>query len=237
MKNPLGSGRAHTASAARSGDFGAPVLVTDEIAEEQRLVLAAREGSSDAFGSLVERFLPRALALATRVLHHREDAEDLVQDAFLSALRHIEDFDTRRPFWPWLSRIIINRGLDVSQSRAVRSSTALTDELADRHSSPAEDAERSDFYAHVRDALAALPPRRRLVVELFELEGFSIAEIAESLDTAPATIRWHLHVARRQLRSELAPLYGRGAASPDAAAAAEQKSESPTNAQPEEART
>jgi RNA polymerase sigma-70 factor (ECF subfamily) len=189
-------------------EFLRPVLISDAVLEEQRLIERIHQGDRAAFGILVERQLPRALALATRILRHREDAEDLVQDAFLSALRHIDDFDARRPFWPWLSRIIVNRGLDLVAARSIRTTEILGDDIADRGSSPAIDAERSDVFAQVRVAMSALPPRRRLVIELFELEGFSIVEIAELMESAPATIRWHLHVARRQLRRALGHVRG-----------------------------
>jgi RNA polymerase sigma-70 factor (ECF subfamily) len=141
-----------------------------------------------------------------RLLRHREDAEDLVQDAFLAALQHIDSFDLSRPFWPWLSRIIVNRGLDLAASRSTRASQALTEEVRDSQPSPAEVAERREVQEEFRRTLATLPERRRLVVQLFEVDGFSVAEIAKLLDSSPATIRWHLHVARRQLRNSLAPL-------------------------------
>jgi RNA polymerase sigma-70 factor (ECF subfamily) len=204
MKTPLETDRTDTVQAtAPERDFMRPVLVSDAASEEQRLIESVRSGDTAAFGVLVKQYLPRALSLGMRILRHREDAEDLVQDAFLSALKHIDNFDPRRPFWPWLSRIIVNRGLDLSASRSVRQSEVLGDHFADRGSSPAADAERSDFYAQVREAMLILPPRRRLVIELFELEGFSIVEIAEFLDSAPSTIRWHLHIGRRQLRAAL----------------------------------
>jgi RNA polymerase sigma-70 factor (ECF subfamily) len=146
------------------------------------------------------------MSLAMRLLRHREDAEDLVQDAFLAALQHIDSFDLSRPFWPWLSRIIVNRGLDVVASRSTRSAESLGDDLSDMRPSPADEAERGEIRDEFRRTLASLPERRRLVVQLFEVDGFSVAEIAKLLDSSPATIRWHLHMARRQLRNALAPL-------------------------------
>lgn len=209
MRDFLGSSRRSTTPEhTRLEAHPRPVLITDSSLEEQGILEAAARGDSSAFGLLVERYLPRAIALASRILRHREDAEDLVQDAFLSALRHIEDFDVARPFWPWLSRIIVNRGLDLAAAQSVRVAQSLGDDVPDRSDSPAVAAERSDFFRHVRDAIGTLPPRRRLVIELFELEGFSIAEIADSLDAAPATVRWHLHMARRELRTLLAHVRG-----------------------------
>ena len=107
---------------------------------------------------------------------------------------------------PWLSRIIVNRGLDLTASRSTRTVDALVDEVSDTRPTPVEFAEQGEIREQFQRTLAALPPRRRLVVQLFEVDGFSVAEIAKLLDSSPATIRWHLHVARRQLRTALAPL-------------------------------
>ena len=178
----------------------------DASQEERELLARVRNGEREAFGRIVELYLPRAMALAMRLLRHREDAEDLVQDAFLAALQHIDSFDLARPFWPWLSRIIVNRGLDAAASRSTRTTELLDDDLSDTRSSPADAAERGEIRDEFRRTLAALPERRRLVVQLFEVDGYSVAEIAKLLDSSPATIRWHLHMARRQLRNALAPL-------------------------------
>ena len=183
------------------------VLRTNDASDLDRELLArVRDGDRDAFGQIVERYLPRAMALAMRLLRHREDAEDLSQDAFLSALQHIDSFDLSRPFWPWLSRIIVNRGLDFSASRSTRSTAVLSEDVSDVRPTPADAAENGEIRDEFQRTVSGLPAKRRLVVQLFEVDGFSVAEIAKLLDSSPATIRWHLHMARRQLRTALAPL-------------------------------
>jgi len=159
---------------------------------------------------LVDRHIERATRVAMRITRHREDAEDIVQDAFLSALRHIDDFDPNRAFWPWLARIVVNRGLDVRAPLMARNTESLPDEVEDAGDSPADHAERSDVMEQFKKALALLPPRRRTVLELFELEQFSVAEIASMLGSPAATIRWHLHAARKELRGSLSHLKGEG---------------------------
>ena len=198
----------YTATARRQDSPRAPlVLRTNDDSDQDRELLArVRNGERDAFGWIVERYLGRSMALAMRLLRHREDAEDLVQDAFLAALQHIDRFDLSRPFWPWLSRIIVNRRLDLASSRSARDVTVLDEDVSDSRPTPAESAEQGEIRDEFRRTLAALPERRRLVVQLFEVDGFSVAEIAKVLDSSPATIRWHLHMARRQLRNALAPL-------------------------------
>jgi RNA polymerase sigma-70 factor, ECF subfamily len=198
----------YTATARRQDSPRASLVLrtNDDSDLDRELLVRVRGGERDAFGRIVERYLPRAMALGMRLLRHREDAEDLVQDAFLSALQHIDSFDLSRPFWPWLSRIIVNRGLDLSASRTFRATDSLTEDVSDSRPSPAESAERSEIRDEFHRTLRALPERRRLVVQLFEVDGFSVAEIAKLLDSSPATIRWHLHMARRQLRNALATL-------------------------------
>lgn len=154
--------------------------------------------------------LTHALSLAFRVLRHREDAEDLVQDAFLAALEHLDAFDARRRFWPWLSRIIVNRGLDLASARAVRVTEALPDDVPDGGASPETVAERREILARFRHELALLPPRQQLILQLVELDGYSVTEIADMLSSSPSTVRWHLHTGRHRLQQALAPLRGDG---------------------------
>lgn len=196
--------RTTTASAWRDDGFGAVRQPSPQPTEDDSAIIErVREGDRDAFGELVARHLPRALALARRILHHREDAEDLVQDAFLRALEKIDYFEAGRPFWPWLSRILVNRGLDIDAARSIRRTEELPDDVFDERDSPMLLLERREIRERFERALIALPPRSRLVVQLFELDGYSVSEIAEMLESSPATIRWHLHVTRRQLRQAL----------------------------------
>ena len=92
----------------------------------------------------------------------------------------------------------------------MRVTETVPDDVVESKGSPAAAAERSEILQRVRHELALLPPRRQLVVQLFELDGYTIAEIAELLDSSPATIRWHVHVARQQLRKALSHFRGGG---------------------------
>jgi RNA polymerase sigma-70 factor (ECF subfamily) len=163
------------------------------------------EGDRDAFDALVRRYLPRAFALAQRILGHREDAEDAVQDAFISALAALGSVDPDRPFGPWLFRIVANRSLNARRSRAVRRAEQIpeTTAAAERADSLLERNEIADRF---ETALANLSPRQRAIVQLFEVEGYGTSEVAEMLDMSPATVRWHLHEARGRLRQSLVAL-------------------------------
>lgn len=171
------------------------------------LVERTRAGDRAAFGELVNRHMKRAFAIAYRILHDRQDAEDVVQDAFVAALGGIDSFDTTRPFGPWLGTIVVRKGLNALAKRRVRAGEPLTADLAASGDTPDEEAARAQLAGRVRSTLLALPPRQRVLIELIELEGFTAAEAAEALEIAPATARWHLHVARARLREALAPLH------------------------------
>jgi RNA polymerase sigma-70 factor (ECF subfamily) len=175
---------------------------------ERDLIERARRGDGDAFGQLVRAHLAPAVHMAMQIVRNQADAEDVVQDAFLSALKNLDSFEPGRPFRPWLSRIVVNRAIDVMNSKANRSGEVLLDTHPSGDMSPHASAEHVELLQHVRRVVATMPPRQRLVVEMFDLQGASVAEIAELTGSAPATVRWHLHTGRRALRKALSHLYG-----------------------------
>jgi RNA polymerase sigma-70 factor (ECF subfamily) len=176
--------------------------------EEPVLVERVRGGETAAFDVLVRRYLRRAYAVAYRILGHREDAEDLVQEAFMTALDHIDTFQVGQPFGPWFFRILVNRGLNARKARAVRQTAPVPDVAADSRSSPLADVERGEVRERFRAALEAMPERQRLVVQLIDVDGMKAPEVAEMLEISPGTVRWYLHQARAALRAALASLYG-----------------------------
>src|SRR5690606_19062683 len=179
----------------------APVVEPDD----SELVERVREGDVDAYDVLVTRHMKRAYSVAYRLLGQREDAEDLVQDAFLAALEKIDTFKKGRRFSPWFYRILVNRGLNSRKSRSLRRMEALPPEIVDASRSPLRDTERAELRERLSEVIDALPPRQKSIVELFELEGFSSLEIAEVLGLSDGTVRWHLHQARGKLREALGP--------------------------------
>jgi RNA polymerase sigma-70 factor, ECF subfamily len=157
-----------------------------------------------AFGELVRRYQRRAFAIAYRLLRHTQDAEDLVQESFMTALDRIDSFEPGRPFGPWFFRLLVNRGHNALSARRVRTTESLTDEHVALTVSPVRAAERSELADHVDAALTELTDRQRVVVQLHELDGFTTTEVASMLEIAEPTVRWTLHAARKRLREELA---------------------------------
>jgi RNA polymerase sigma-70 factor (ECF subfamily) len=172
-------------------------------AEERDLLLRVQAGDRSAFDLLVRRHLPRARLIAKRLMQDPDDADDLVQDAFLRALERIATFDVSRAFEPWFTRLLVNLGRDQHRKQAVRRTQAHDPEAIPGGSRPDREAERSDLRSSLEVALESLPERQRLIVTLFEIDGRSTEEIASMFNVTQVTIRWHLHQARRALRAAL----------------------------------
>src|SRR6187431_2269970 len=119
---------------------------------ERAWVRGAQRGSVADLESLFRHHWPRAYRAAYLVVHDAAAAEDIAQEAFLAAIRALDRFDARRPFAPWLHRIVVNRAIDVARARALRSEAALG-EVAEAAPEPPRD--------DVEAALAALSPEHR----------------------------------------------------------------------------
>lgn len=142
--------------------------------------------------------------LARAVLHDSDDADDAAQDTFLSALVKLKQYDPRRPFGPWLMRIAVNSATDRRRRRAVRRTEPLDGYLPAGGTQPDADADRRALGHRLRQALAALSERRRLAVILFDVDGYTQAEIGHILGVPEGTVRSEVFHARRALRVLLA---------------------------------
>jgi RNA polymerase sigma-70 factor, ECF subfamily len=171
--------------------------------DEADLVARAAAGDRDAFGALVERYAGVARRVARAVLGNPEDADDAAQDAMLSALVKLDQYDRRRPFGPWLLRIVANAATDRRRRRTVRRAEPLDPGFVAGGPRPDTTAERRALAERLREALAELPERRRMAVVLFDVEGYSHGEIAEILRIPEGTVRSEVFHARRRLRALL----------------------------------
>ncbi|HSS56647.1 MAG TPA: sigma-70 family RNA polymerase sigma factor [Solirubrobacteraceae bacterium] len=155
-------------------------------ASETSLVRAAQRGSSEAFAELFRRHWPRAHRAAWLVLHDATAAEDVAQEAFLAAVRALDGFDRRRPFGPWLHRIVVNRAIDHARARELRrevGDAGVEPAVVDRADAPDDD---------ILAALAALPPDQRAVIVMRHLLGFTPGEIASALGLPRGTVNSRL---------------------------------------------
>jgi len=172
-------------------------------AEDKDLVAQTLAGERDAFGVLVDRYAAQARRVARAVLGDPDDADDAAQDGFLSALVKLAQYDAGRPFGPWLMRIVANAATDRRRRRNVRRAEPLDPALVGGGPRPDALAIRNELGERLRNALGELPERRRTAVVLFDVEGYSHAEIAGILGIPEGTVRSEVFHARRRLRTLL----------------------------------
>jgi len=141
---------------------------------------------------------PRAYRAAYLVVHDSAGAEDIAQEAFLAAVRALDRFDRRRPFGPWLHRIVVNRAIDWARARALRAEVEAGDELV------APDMSSNGVPELVR-RLAPLPPDQRAVIVLRHLLEYTPGEIAELLDLPRGTVNSRLRRGLDALRDDGVP--------------------------------
>ena len=170
------------------------------VGEEPALVARALAGDQEALGLLVARYTGSVRRVTRAILG---DADDAAQDGLLLALVKLDQHDRTRPFGPWLLRIVANAAIDRRRRRRVRQAVALDDNLAAGSPLPDAEAERRALGERLRTALSELPERYRTALVLFDVEGYSHAEIAEILGVAPGTVRSAVFHARRRLRQQL----------------------------------
>ncbi|MGI9184332.1 MAG: RNA polymerase sigma factor [Solirubrobacteraceae bacterium] len=150
------------------------------------LIRAARQGSEAALEALFRRYWKSALRDAYLVCQDRAGAEDVAQEAFLSAVRALERFDRRRPFGPWLHRIVVNRAIDWTRVRAARRETTVAS-VPDCPESPL-----ADCGPDVIAALTELDVDHRAVIVLRYLHDLSPGEIAATLGVPRGTVNSRL---------------------------------------------
>jgi RNA polymerase sigma-70 factor (ECF subfamily) len=165
-------------------------------ADDRELVAAARDGSRDALEALFRRHWPRMHRLAYLVCHDAAAAEDIAQEAFLSAVRALDRFDRRRPFAPWIARIVVNRAIDWTRARTLR-----REDLGD--APVAVDEAAADVGDDVVAALRRLPADQRAVVVLRHLLGYTPREIGRMLDLPTGTVNSRMRRGLNALEGEL----------------------------------
>src|SRR5581483_750672 len=183
-------------------------------ATEAAAVLArARQGDGEAFRALVERHSRSVFRLAYRMSGNEQDAEDVVQEAFIRAYRQIGRFEARANFGTWLYRIVANCSVDLMRARQARHDMTRSESLDAAVQLPADDAPTPDRLAQsaeiqrrVQQALGALSPLERAAFSLRHYEGRSIDEISRALGLGTSAAKHSVFRAVKKLRAALAPL-------------------------------
>src|SRR6476659_5499474 len=188
--------------------------VGEPVSEELALVHAAKAGDVSAFESLVKKYDRNVFRIANHITHNREDAEDVVQDAFLKAYGNLGQFQGQSKFYTWLVRIAVNEALMRLRRRRPERMVSLDEDVkTEEDSMPREVAdwspnpEQQYSQAELRDILGktiqGLPPSFRTVFVLRDVEGLSTEETADALELSIPAVKSRLLRARLQLRERL----------------------------------
>ena len=165
--------------------------------EERAWVKGAQAGSAADLERLFRAHWPFAYRAALLVVRDTAAAEDIAQESFLAAVRSLDRFDRRRPFGPWLHRIVVNRSIDWTRSRALRG------EVREDAAVPAADEARDSEAQTIVAALAGLSPEHRAVIVLRHLLDYSPGEIADLLELPRGTVNSRLRRGLDQLREAI----------------------------------
>jgi RNA polymerase sigma-70 factor (ECF subfamily) len=178
------------------------------VIDDVPLIERSRRGDSAAFGGLVRKYQDRLFNTVVHVAGSREEAEDVVQEAFVQAFLKLASFHGDSAFYTWLYRIAFN--VAVSRRRRKRNEVSLDAAREDAGREPADDLEhpgeqmlRQERANLVHAALAVLSEEHRTILVLREMEGFEYEQISDILDLPTGTVRSRLHRARLQLREQL----------------------------------
>jgi len=163
--------------------------------DERARVRGAQRGSASDLEALFRTHWPRAFRAAYLVTHDAGAAEDIAQESFLAAIRALDRFDRRRPFGPWLHRIVVNRAIDWTRARKLRGEVELVDSLPAPETAPPG--------GETLAALARLSPEHRAVVVMRYLLEFTPGEIADALDLPRGTVNSRLRRGLDALGDEL----------------------------------
>lgn len=186
--------------------------------EDDELIRQAQRGERDAFDQLVRRYDGAVLRLALHMLGNEQDAQDVHQEAFLKAYRHLSNFRFECSFYTWVYRIVTNLCLDALRRRKSRREDPATimDQSGDAidllsnvsddraGANPALELRRKHLGMRIQAALDLLTPRERTVFELKHYQGLKLRTIGEMLQTTEETAKNTLFRATRKLRANLA---------------------------------
>ena len=165
--------------------------------QERAWVRGAQGGDASALEALFRRHWPPAYRAAFLVVHDAAAAEDIAQEAFLAAVRNLDRFDRRRPFGPWLHRIVVNRAIDWARARSLRA------EVGGAEVAGAAEAEHAELGEQTLAAVRSLPPEQRAVIVLRYLLEYTPGEIASLLDLPRGTVNSRLRRALDALGQRL----------------------------------
>ena len=180
---------------------------------------ALRSGDRAEFALLVEAYYEMIYRLAIKMVNNPQDAEDILQEAFIKAYRHLKNFDGRSSLSTWLYRIATNEALmflprqkpdtvSVDESLDTGEGEVEPLQIIDWSSLPEEELMSAEAQVYLDKAVDKLSPSLRVVFVLRDIQGLATRETAEVLDISETAVKTRLSRARLQLREELTSYYG-----------------------------
>jgi RNA polymerase sigma-70 factor (ECF subfamily) len=188
--------------------------------DELELVERARKGDSGSFSVLLRRYEGKIFRLAMNITQNREDAEDVLQEAFLKAYEHLDQFQGNSRFYTWIVRIAVNQALMKLRKRRSDRAVSLDEqidtgedtvvrEIAAWDPDPEERFSREELHGILSGAIDELAPIYRTVFTLRDVDGLSTEETADVLDLTVPAVKSRLLRARLQLRDKLTRFFKR----------------------------
>ncbi len=182
--------------------------------DESALVARAKAGDASAFSELVQHYDRRVFRMAKQITQNDDDAEDVLQEAFLKAYTHLDDFQGNSKFYTWIVRIAVNEALMKLRKRRSDRTVPLDEpintgedevarEIAVWDENPEETYSREEIAELLDQAIQSLKPAYRTVFVLRDIEELSIEETAEALNLSISAVKSRLLRARLQLREKL----------------------------------
>src|SRR6478672_2129518 len=191
-----------------------------DIDEEAPVVAQARLGDAKAFSELLRRYEGKIFRLALHITQNREDAEDVLQEAFLKAYEHLGQFQGQSKFYTWIVRIAVNQALMKLRKRKSDRSVSLDDtidtgedtvarEIAGWDENPEQQYSREELSRILGGAVEDLAPIYRAVFVLRDIDELSTEETADALGLSVPAVKSRLLRARLQLREKLTRFFKR----------------------------
>lgn len=190
------------------------------VGDESDVLARARQGDASAFSSLMRRYEAKIFRLAQHITQNREDAEDVLQETFLKAFEHLDQFQGNSKFYTWIVRIAVNQALMKLRKRRSDRSVSLDEgidtgedtvvrEIAAWEENPEQSYSREELAEILDEAVQSLSPPYRTVFVLRDIEELSTEETAEALDLSIPAVKSRLLRARLQLREKLTRFFKR----------------------------
>jgi RNA polymerase sigma-70 factor, ECF subfamily len=199
-----------------------PQMTTTDIGtfDEAALVRRAKQGDASAYSELVSKYERKVFRLAKNITQNDEDAEDVLQDAFLKAYEHLDDFQEQSKFYTWLVRIAVNEALMRLRKRKSDRTVPLDEpvdtgeetvvrEIAVWEDDPEQRYGKTELRSILDEAIHSLKPAFRTVFQLRDIEELSTEETAELLGLSIPAVKSRLLRARLQLRERLSRFFKR----------------------------